>query len=405
VFEAKGAFSRITGDQEAISTLQQNPVHYYQRPDADHLGLEPDATSLTGHAGTLRVARYGNSKWRWGNQARWASPGFDLNDVGFLRQADFIVNVANLGYFETDPRGPFRQWHLNVKREDAFDYGGMRTDAATGVEASGMFHNKWTIGGFLRAIGEPTSTRLLRGGPSMKTSGFWGAGVEARTDASRRVVAAASFAHHFGAEADTQALQTQASLRWRVTRRLVLQTIGTYLNNLDDLQYTDTAESSGGPRYVLGRIDQDTVGATFRADLQITPDLTVQYYGSPFVSNGRYGQFKRVTDPHAGAYDDRFVRLEGDALAYDAASNTYSVAEGGTTYSFANPDFSFREFRSNLVTRWEFKPGSAMYVVWSQGRTSSVDKWDDSISHSFDQLWATPASNVFLVKFSYWLSL
>ena len=77
VLEAKGAFSRITGDTAAITEVQRNPVHYYQRPDADHLGVDEAATSLTGHAGTFRFARYGNSKWRWANATRWVSPGFD----------------------------------------------------------------------------------------------------------------------------------------------------------------------------------------------------------------------------------------------------------------------------------------------------------------------------------------
>ena len=81
------------------------------------------------------------------------------------------------------------------------------------------------------------------------------------------------------------------------------------------------------------------------------------------------------------------------------------MTEGDLAYSFANPDFSFREFRSNLVTRWEFKPGSTLFVVWSQGRTSALDRWDPSVSHSFDRLWATPAENVLLVKMSYWLSM
>jgi hypothetical protein len=405
VLEAKGAFSRITGDRTAIAELQQNPVHYYQRPDADHLGVDAEATSLSGYAGTFRFARYGNSKWRWGNQTRGVSPGFDLNDVGFLRQADYVVNVANAGYFQSDPAGPFRQWNVNVEREDAFDFGGMRTDGSTGVEANGTFNNKWTIGASIASIGEPTDTRLLRGGPSMKTSSFWGTMFSVQSDPSRRVVVGGNLHRHFGAEADTHEFETSAVLRWRATKRLVLQGVAVYARNFDDLQYVDTADTTDGARYVLGRIDQDTLAFTLRADLQLSPDLSIQYYGSPFVSNGRYKTFKRVTDPHADAYADRFHVLADGDITYDPDANRYDVSEGGAPYSFANPDFSFREFRSNLVTRWEFKPGSTMYVVWSQGRTAAIDQWDDSLSHSLDRLWATPSANVFLVKFSYWLSM
>ena len=404
VLEAKGAFSRVTGDPAAITSLQRNAVHFFQRSDADHLGVDAGATSLSGYAGTFRVARYGNSKWSWSNQTRWVSPGFDLNDIGFLRQADFIANTVNAGFVQTDPAGPFRQWSINVHREDLFDTGGMRTDAATGVEASGMFANKWTATLILRRVGEPTDTRLLRGGPSMRTSAFWGNFVSVETDSSRRVVLSGGLTNHFGAEAGAHEWEGNGAVRWRASKRLVLQGIADYTRTIDDLQYVDTAHPGGDPRYVLGRIDQDTLALTFRADLQLTPDLTIQYYGSPFVSNGRYASFKRVTTPRADAYADRFHLLTGSELTYDAG-NRYFVSEPGATYQFANPDFSVREFHSNLVTRWEFNPGSTVFLVWSQARSSAFDRVERSLGRSLDGLWDTPSANVFLVKFSYWLSM
>jgi hypothetical protein len=405
VLEAKGAFSHITGDAESIDALKRSPVHFYQRPDADHLGIDAGASSLDGWAGTARFARYGNSKLRWSNMVRWASPGFDLNDIGFLRQADFIINSANVGYLETDPHGPFRQWYANVQREDAFDYSGMRTDSMTDLDVSGTFNSKWTLRASLSRLGEPTDTRLLRGGPAMRKSGFWGTAVGLQSDPSRRVSAGLSMHRHFGAEADTHEAEVEGSLRWRATQRLSLQTLVAYNRNLDDLQYVDTAHPGGETRYLLGRIDQDTFGVTFRADLQLSPDLTIQYYGSPFVSTGRYSAIKRVTSSKASDYADRFDAFTDDEIAFDASANAYHVSEaGGAAYTFANPDFSFREFRSNLVTRWEFKPGSTMYVVWSQGRTSAIDQWG-SVGQGFNRLWDTPAANVLLVKFSYWLSM
>ena len=118
VIEGKGVFSRITGDAPAILALQTNPVHYYQRPDASHLGVDPKATSMLGHAGTVRVARYGKSKWLWSESARWMSPGLDLNDVGYLRQADVILNEARLEFKEIEPRGVFRSYGFSITRDD-----------------------------------------------------------------------------------------------------------------------------------------------------------------------------------------------------------------------------------------------------------------------------------------------
>ena len=129
---------------------------------------------------------------------------------------------------------------------------------------------------------------------------------------------------------------------------------------------------TAAPRWVLGRIDQDTWSFTFRVNLSITPDLTVQYYGSPFIGTGRYTAFKKATDTLAQANADRFHLLGPDEIAFRAEDNSLPGhgSGGGPSYSFANPDFSFRQFRSNLVARWEWKPGSSLYVVWSQGRTA-----------------------------------
>ncbi|HYK89237.1 MAG TPA: DUF5916 domain-containing protein, partial [Acidobacteriota bacterium] len=155
-----------------------------------------------------------------------------------------------------------------------------------------------------------------------------------------------------------------------------------------------------------GRIQQGTWSFTMRANLSISPDLTIQYYGSPFISTGRYTDFKRATNTLAGQYQNRFHQFAATEIAFQQDSNTYTVNEGGSepAYSFANPDFSFRQFRSNLVVRWEYRPGSTLYVVWSQGRTSSETYWNSSFSSNWNALWGERPDNVLLAKLSYWLS-
>ena len=173
--------------------------------------------------------------------------------------------------------------------------------------------------------------------------------------------------------------------------------------NRDDLQYVTTADTPDSPRWLMGHIDQSTWALTFRANVSLTPELTLQLYASPFISSGRYDAFKKATNTQAAGYEDRFHRFGPDEIAFDEASGSYTVTEsGGASYSFANPDFSFREFRSNLVLRWEYRPGSALYAVWSQGRTSSAAAWDESLGTNWDALWVAEPTNVFMVKASYW---
>jgi hypothetical protein len=207
------------------------------------------------------------------------------------------------------------------------------------------------------------------------------------------------------ADGGSRAGMLSSTVKVRPTNSVSLSAEVDYERNVDDLQYVDTARPGGAPKYVLGRLDQTTLGVTVRADVHLTPDLSIQYYGSPFVSNGHSAQFKRATTPRADRYGDRFHLFTADEITSVPDENAYLVNENGLVYGFTDPDFSFRQFGSNLVTRWEFTPGSSLYVVWSQGRTDEFAGWDRSLGYSFSSLRQTPASNVFLVKLSYWFSL
>ncbi len=199
------------------------------------------------------------------------------------------------------------------------------------------------------------------------------------------------------------------SLGLRPSNRLSLSANVSYKKATDDLQYVATAASVDGSRWILGRIDQDVWNITFRANLAVTPELTVQYYGSPFIATGRYADFKKATRTLAEAYEDRFHRYSASEIAYRSAENRYDVTESSTNgnvqYSFDNPDFSFQQFRSNLVVRWEYKPGSSLYFVWSQGRTGYLPTWNRGLGDNWNDLWRTPADNIVLVKVSYWFTL
>jgi hypothetical protein len=272
------------------------------------------------------------------------------------------------------------------------------------VEASGVFQNKWQAQAQL-SYQDVVDTRLLRGGPALRWHDYFEGELTGQTDPSRRASARLSGGHARARDDDSTHSIAEASLNLRLSNRLSLSGSASYEWLLDNLQYVATAGGGGEPRWVLGRIDQDTWSFTVRVDLSITPDLTVQYYGSPFIGTGRYTAFKRATDTLATDNASRYHLYGPDEIAYRPETNSYRVTEaGGPSYSFANPDFSFRQFRSNLVARWEWKPGSSLYLVWSQGRTDSVPAWDGSFGENWDALWRARPDNVFLVKLSYWFS-
>jgi hypothetical protein len=273
------------------------------------------------------------------------------------------------------------------------------------VEASGQLVNKWQAHLELGSE-DRVDTRMLRGGPALRWHSRYSVFGMLATDPSARVQAAVHSEYAPARDDDSRSWSLSGEGGVRLSRRLSLSGALYYQTLLDNLQYAATATAPDGPRWLLGRLDQDTWSLTLRANLSLLPELTVQYYGSPFISTGRFTDYKAVTDGLAQANPDRFHLYEPGEIAYRSDANTYQVTEaaGGATYSFANADFSFRQFRSNLVVRWEWKPGSNLYLVWSQGRTGSVPRWDPSFGANWDAMWQARPDNIFLVKLSYWFA-
>jgi hypothetical protein len=400
--EGSGVFSNVAGDLQAIRELQTNAVHLYQRPDAEHLDVDGDRTSLAGHGGLLRAGTSDAGRLRLTNRFHWYSPGLDFNDVGFLRQADVLANQFVVGWSEPRPRGIFRTYSVKVSREDAWDFGGLRTTGVTAVETSSTFSNRWGAGAQL-SFNDQVDTRLLRGGPALRTQDHYAARLDLNSDGARRASMSAWGERAWSIVDDSWASALGLAGRLRVSSRFAVSGEVERERLLDALQYVTTAQSGSEPRYVLGRIDQDTWSFTFRTSLAVTPDLTVQYYGSPFISTGRYTEFKRAADTLAASYDHRFHRYGLDEIS--RASGVYSVSEStGDRYAFDDPDYSFRQFRSNVVFRWEYEPGSALYLVWSQGRTGEEASAERRFRANWNGLWGTRPDNVLLLKLSYWLS-
>jgi len=178
--------------------------------------------------------------------------------------------------------------------------------------------------------------------------------------------------------------------------------------NHSELQYVNTIGEGGTAKYLFGELDMKTVSVTFRINYTVNPELSIEYYGQPFVSAGNYSDLKKITDPRAVKFTDRYHSFSDDEIEFDTGSNQYSVDEnndGSKDYSFTNPDFNFCQFRSNLVVRWEYHPGSTLYLVWSQGRTSSAYNGVFSYGNDMKDLFGIIPQNIFLLKFSYWFPL
>ena len=397
--------SRISGSPEAILAAQESSARYFQRPDNESASVDPTRTSLSGHAGSVRFARTSNFDLRFETGVAWRSPGFEINDLGFMRSADGINQFTWVGWHRPDPFGIFDRLAVNGNQWLDWDTAGNFLGAAYNVNTNAQFRNKYAAGFGVTRQERSISNTELRGGPSSKWPGEWESSVWVDTDRRRKVSGELGAWRAMGDHGSRDASEAWAGIVYRPTDALRLSLSGSRSRNRPELQYVETLDFAAAERYVFGRLDQETTALTLRVDYALTPNLTVQFYGQPFIATGRYDEHKRITDPRADAYRDRFATFTPDQIVL--VDGTYRVDEdldGAVDYSFDDPDFDFRDFNSNLVVRWEYRPGSALFVVWNETRSESSLLPDRSFGEGLRQLFSAAPDDVILVKLSKWFA-
>jgi hypothetical protein len=288
-----------------------------------------------------------------------------------------------------------------------FEYGGENTYQAFNFNTSAGFKNNWSYNASVTRQNERISVSELRGGPSMKVPGDMNINGGVDSDFRRRIAGGFGGSATFSDDQVGQTSNLWTYLAWRPSNAMRIEVNPEYSRNNPDLQFVQTTDFAGENAYIFGDLDQETFDVSLRLDYSLTPRLTVQYYGAPFISAGKYSDFKRITAPRADSYEGRFLRL-GAAAARDTESGSWNVDEnddGTTDYSFGDRDFNVRDFNSNLVVRWEYSPGSSVYVVWSQSRSGFVPNGRFDVGHDLDGLFEVHPHNVFLIKINRWFDL
>ncbi|MCP5049373.1 MAG: hypothetical protein GY940_19540, partial [bacterium] len=390
--------------KEAILETQQSSRRYYQRPDADYLELDPERTSLSGHGGTVEFSKFGRGHLRFNTGFTWRSPGLELNDVGFLRDADTSMQWVWVGYQIWKPFSIFRNFNVDFNQWQGWDFGGTRTFAGGNISFSTMFKNYWNINVGINRDFDRVSNRDLRGGPSFITPGGWNQWLNLSTDQRKKVRLHLNLSYNRGDDQAARRTRLGGGIQLQPTNALSFSLFPSFTWNKNQLQYVDTVDFGTEPRYILGKIDQKTLAVTIRMDLSLSTDLTIQFYGQPFISVGKYTDLKYVTNPRADQFDNRFHTYSENEISYDPVGEIYNLDEtnnGTIDYVVDQPNFNFLQFRSNLVLRWEYNPGSTVFVVWSQGRTDYDSRGEFSFSDDFRNLFKVKPHNVFLVKFTH----
>lgn len=376
------AGSSVRGSVEAIDALQRNSVHYYQRPDADHIEYDPLKTSMNGHAGQIGFQKIGGKRVRFSFNGNYKTPGFDTNDVGYVRRSDAIQQSSWVQFRWETPTKVYRTFRLNLNQWGGWNFAGQRRSLGTNVNAHIVLPSNWAIGSGVNANTTGIDDRATRGGPAFRSAGGGNVWYYVESD-SRKAFSGAWMGYYWRDREASSEYGFDPRITWRPTSSLSVSGGVNFSKADNHSQWVANITEASRTRYVFGRIQQTTLGLTTRVNYTITPNLTVQMYAQPFVSAGRYDGFRELTRPQAATYAAQFEPYR---------------------YS-GNPDFNYKSFRTTNVLRWEYKPGSALYVVWQQGREGSTDRGRFDFNRDFGDVFGLPGSNVFLVKFSYWLNM
>src|SRR2546429_3297394 len=377
--------SQVTGTAAAITATQRDAVHYYQRPGAG-LPLDSTRTSLAGDAEELLFGKVGGGITRFETSYQRRSPGFEVNDLGFLLRADQQSWNNWFGVQSLHPSSLYQTAFWNFNWWQFWTGAGSPLERAANTNVHVQLNNRWWLhaGTTLGHLGPTFDDRRARGGPAVRVDPIVSPWAEWDGD-SRPVRGPAVWTNYWRGDGGGPRPGKPGS---QVSVRIASQfntTIGvSATHNIDNTQPFDpVTDSTGARHYPVAHLNQKTLSLTGRVDYTITPDLTLQVYAQPFVSKGNYSNAPELAAPRAAAYDDRCKPYTG-------------TLQSG---------FNFKQFNSNVVLRWEYRPGSTLFVVWTQGRRDFLGATGPrSLAGDFGDLFTLHPNNTFLVKASYWLN-
>lgn len=398
----KGFYSRVAGSEEAISDLQLASQHYFQRPDASYLHYDPTLTSLEGHGGEIEGGKR-SGRFNAIGTFSWRSPGVDLNDLGYLYQADYLEENIVLRYKVSKPKGILRDYWGTLTQNHQWSYGGETTQESLNLHLYTRFTNLWRAHYYLNRNYNIYDTRELRGGPKLYKSPYWYARFFFQSNNAKDVLIGFGPYYQWGDDGISMRNVNTLYIRWQINDHINITTQTDYDLRVDNDKYVRKLSlSTDQTGYLVGQLDRKTLKTTLRLEYFVTPEISLQYYANPYASVGKYSHFRRVKDGSNKDIDQRYYF----PTSVELANSYYDMTDGSSeTYSFHNPDFKYQQFSSNLVARWEFRPGSTLYLVWNSSKFSYKYSDDYSVTNTYKDIFNVGSSNVFMIKFNYWFSL
>ena len=390
-YEISGSFdqSRVQGTPAAILGVQTDAVHYYQRPDAN-LPLDSSRTTLGGDAEELHFSKVSGQHLMFESAYQRRSPGFEVNDLGYLRRADQTSWNTWVGFFDRNQRSFYQRFQWNNNWWQYWTTSGLPLEAAYNTNFHITLKNNWGLhfGGTLGQLGTTYDDRASRGGPALRNDRYVAPWVFINGDDRHALVPYFNINLFNVGNGRNRSWNMGPELDYKLLRRFSSAFSVNYGRNMNDYQWYGLYTDALGNHYTFARLDQTTTSATLRLNYTFTPAISLQAYVQPFVSKGTYTNVRQLSStPRAEDYDARFAPF---------ADTSVTNNPGG---------FNFKEFQSNIVFRWEYKPGSTLFVVWNEGRQGFANQEGvTTFTGDIRSLMSLHPANTFLVKMSYWLN-
>lgn len=406
-YEVRGwlGFSRIEGEAPAIDRVQRSAVHFFQRPDAAYTHYDPQRTSLTGTIANLQLSKSSGRHWLYSFGGGWESPAYDPNDAGRLGNADGRFGYVNLRFRETQPSRTLQNYEVGLYNSAEWDFGGDRQYLFAELYENVTLRNFWRINSYVDFFTRSFDHSATRGGPTMATAQSWNVVTQllnnfgAKTSWNARV--------YYGQdELGGETYRLSGGLSIRPGPQWQLSITPNYLRDITPRQYLDSAPNGPaatyGTRYLFAFIDQSTFLMQLRLNYTLRPDLTLDLYAEPFAASGRYYGLGELAA--ARGFGLRRYGTGGTTIARDPDGN-YTITDGADTILVGNPDFNVLSFRSNAVLRWEWRPGSTLFLVWQQNRFGFDTRGEHVGPRDLWDSFRATGDNFLAIKASYWFSV
>lgn len=401
------SMSRVAGSPTVIGNVQRSSIRYYQRPDADYLEVDPNATSLVGHLSSLALSKRGKTDFSL--SLRNASPGFEINDFGFHGRMDYRSVSTFVGNQNFVPGKLMRSWSRYLYTNHTWNHGGTSIFQSLGGGVNGSFNNFWQASLGTSLNPEYYNDRLTRGGPIALNPRGWSGNGYVSSDSRKPIVFDGNFQGSRNASGSWSrggGLSVNARPASSVSIRFGPQlsanySVSQYVRGVNDA----AAGHTFGRRYVFADLRQTTLSLDTRVEWTLSPTLSLQTYMQPFVSAGQYSNFKEFAKPKTL---DFLVYGKDVGTISRSSEGVYTVdpdaSDPSPAFTFGDPTFNIRSLRGNAVLRWEYRPGSALFLVWQQQRSDFEPVGDFELGRDVGAIFRTHPTNIFLLKATYWFN-